>query len=826
MRHSVLPSVTLLALALGAIAGGLALAEPPTPGLLSPAAQFGVAAGLVALANLARFRVRIGADTVSVTWTEAALIVALYLAPAGWLPAATFVGAGVAWTLLSLFAERRAPIDVVETASGFTIAVALGAAVTSALTDPYGAAPSPATAGAATAGAVTYVVASAGVVALTLSLRRRASFWTVLVRVVQSKALMVVGNVLIGIVAVVILADDPQWLLFLPAALWLLQQTYGLRLLADDERRAWQEFARATGALNQLDERAVATAGATGALAIFGADQVEIDVVRADGRRRRYTADRNGVLREDDTAPPRPRPDDQTLTRTLTVGDAEVGELRVRLPRSVLPGPRERNALNAFGDTLGAALHDAATHRALLAMTARSSYEARHDPLTRLVNRSALLSQGDATLRDLPPEHPVALILLDLNDFREVNDILGHAAGDELLRATAERLAGLVRPGELLGRLGGDEFALLATALPVIADSEGGAPIPSALRRAREIIKGLASAPIEVAGIRMSVEASVGVVVANAGAADMTELLRRADIAMYQAKNAGAGVALYDSAYDASSTDQLALLAELREALATDDQLILALQPLVDLTTGEPTGVEALIRWQHPRRGWLNPSEFIGAVEGSELLAPFTRYVIDKALAVAAEWARHGLDVPISVNVSARNLLDPRLPNTVASLLRRHHVPPNRLILEITETVAMSDLDVIDEVLGSLREMGVRIAVDDFGTGFSSLSFLTRISVDELKVDRSFVGQMVESPQAAAIVRTTIELGRQLGLRVIAEGVETADQRAALVDLGCAAAQGYHFFKPVPADRIVGVLRSLLDTARAQVLPLRADGAS
>ncbi|HEU5111307.1 MAG TPA: GGDEF domain-containing phosphodiesterase, partial [Micromonosporaceae bacterium] len=323
------------------------------------------------------------------------------------------------------------------------------------------------------------------------------------------------------------------------------------------------------------------------------------------------------------------------------------------------------------------------------------------------------------------------------------------------------------------------------------------------------------------------VEASVGVVVASAGAADMTELLRRAEIAMYQAKDGGGSVAWYDSARDAASTDRLALLAELREALTVDDQLVLALQPAVDLATGEPTGVEALIRWRHPRRGALGPGEFVRAVEGSELVASFTRYVIDKALAAAADWARQGVPVPISVNVSARSLLDPRLPADVSELLRHHQVPPQRLVLEITETVVLSEMEVIDEVLSGLRSSGVQLAVDDFGTGFSSLTFLTRVNVDELKVDQAFVAKMVDSPEAAAIVRTTVELGRELGLRVVAEGVETADQRAALVALGCTAAQGYHFFRPMPADKVVTVLRSLLRDAQAKVvLPLRADGAS
>ena len=253
---------------------------------------------------------------------------------------------------------------------------------------------------------------------------------------------------------------------------------------------------------------------------------------------------------------------------------------------------------------------------------------------------------------------------------------------------------------------------------------------------------------------------------------------------------------------------------------------MLALQPAVDLVSGAPTGVEALVRWKHPRRGQLGPADFVRAVENSELLSAFTRYVIDKALTAAAEWAAHGLDVPVAVNLSARNLLDPRLPADVAELLRQHRMPAHRLIVEITETVVMSELEVVDEVLSGLRELGVGLSVDDFGTGYSSLTFLTRITVDELKVDRTFVRTMADSAQAAAIVRTTVYLARELGLRVVAEGVETADQRAALTALGCTAAQGFHFFRPMPAEKVVGVLQTLVANAQPRVIPLRADGAS
>ncbi|GAA4450866.1 hypothetical protein GCM10023170_037200 [Phytohabitans houttuyneae] len=819
--HIVVLAIALLA----AIAGLLMPVDVPDGGDLSPLARAGIAVGVMGLGQLARLRFRVGAGAVNVTWGEAAFIVGLYLAPAQWLPAATLVGTFLAWLLLTFLSDRRSPLEILHVAGSLTVAVAAGALATRAVADPLDARLTPVLAGALALGSLAYLLVTGWLAALTLSVRQARPAGGLFLRALRAKLLMFVGNVLIGLTVISMVERDLRWLLLLPPALWLLQQTYGHRLRADEERRLWSAFAAATRELSRLDERSVATAGVRGALSIFGAEAVEVDVLRADGTRRRYMGDASGTLAEADVREPLPEilPDEPGLVR-LTVAGATVGLLRVRFSRALEPGQREYTALSAYADALATALHDAATHQALAVLTDRSAYEAVHDPLTNLANRAAFLLKGDAALRQVVREVPVALLLLDLDRFKEVNDTLGHAAGDELLQGIAARLGGLSEPGELLARFDGDEFALLVTDLE-LPEGDRSSPMPQALRRARALVEHLA-APIEVAGVVMSVEASVGVVVAPAGSADVAELVRRAENAMYQAKEGGGSVAWYDSAKDEASTDRLALLAEVREALTVDDQLVLALQPAVDLGTGAPTGVEALIRWRHPRRGSLSPVDFVRAIEGSDLLAPFTRYVVDKALAVAAEWASEGLDVPISVNLSARSLLDPHLPADIAELLRRHRVPARRLVLEITETVVLSELEVIDEVLSALRDLGVQLSVDDFGTGYSSFTFLTRIPVNEVKIDRSFVRTMADAPTSAAIVNATVDLGHRLGLRVVAEGVETADQRAALAALGCSAAQGYHFFKPMPADKIVAVLRSLLDSAQAQVFPLRADGAS
>ncbi|MET0418635.1 MAG: GGDEF domain-containing phosphodiesterase, partial [Actinoplanes sp.] len=452
------------------------------------------------------------------------------------------------------------------------------------------------------------------------------------------------------------------------------------------------------------------------------------------------------------------------------------------------------------------------------------------DQLTGLLNRQTLVASGDLMLRALDRHRPVALLLLDVNDFREVNGTLGHRCGDEVLQLLAGRLTELTRDDELVARLGDDEFALLIPAIATLTDTaalvhEGPSALPMALRRAREAADHLGQ-PIEVAGVRLAVEVAVGVAVADAGRADLAELIRRASLALGQAKQQEVAVAPYASGQDAVSTDELALLAELQDALAADDQIVLQLQPAVDLINAAPTGVEALVRWQHPRRNQLSPNDFIRTVEHTGLLTPFTRRVLDLALSAASSWHAAGVDVPVSVNVSARSLLDPGFPAQVADALRRHRAPASRLVLEITESVAVSEEEIVDDVLAELRDSGVQLSLDDFGTGYSSLAIVTRAPFDEIKIDRSFVDNMIDSPAAEAVVRGAVELGARLDVRVVAEGVETTEQRAALIALGCPIAQGYHFCKPMPADRIVQALTQLAEAAPDNIRSLRADDAS
>ncbi len=788
------------AAAVSVVAAALLTARLDVSGgvLAAVAAGFGV----VALAQLARLRVRAGAGHATLAWGEAAMVVLCVNLPPATIPLVVLAGVAVSHAILRVVDARagraRTLRDLLYSVSALTVAGSL-ATVTTVLVTPVHDVPlTPRGIVALCAGALVYCVVAISLVAAAVATTRGGRPSAVAVELLRGKLLMVVGNIAVGLVVIWVCFTDALLLLLLPPVLWLLQQLYASRIGDREERRTWHEFAEATRDLNRLDVRGTADAGIEGARRLFGVTGARVRL--ADGTA--FGAAPSGTA----------------VVHALAVGPVAVGELELTgLGRL---RPRNQRMLDAFGDALAAALHDAITQDELRTMSERTTYDAVHDPLTGLFNRAALLSRGNAALRRRGPDDPVALLLLDVNDFKEVNNALGHAAGDEVLRVIAGRVAEAGNAGDLLARLGGDEFALLITDLDT-----GGADLAlaAAVERARKLGAQIA-VPMRVDGVLLSKEPSIGVVVAGAGEVDLTELLRRADIAMYQAKRAVQPVAWYDAGRDDASTDKLALLAELREALLVEEQLSVELQPAVSLGPGaqQITGVEALIRWKHPRRGPLTPGQFLPVVESSELMGPLTRWVLDRSIGLASSWRRAGLAVPVSVNISARSLLERQLPETIGDLLARHRLPAELLVLEITETVMLSKSPVIDDVLGRIRRLGVQLAVDDFGTGFSSFTVLTRLPVQEVKIDREFVAQMIDSPKAEAIVRATVELGHRLNLRVVAEGVENPDQRAALAALGCTAAQGFLFYPPLSAERLSAVLRERRQVQRRH---LRAEGA-
>jgi diguanylate cyclase (GGDEF)-like protein len=757
-----------------------------------------MAVAVAVLAQAGALRFRQSNRMVFLGWGEAALIIVAYLVPSGWVAATIGLGAFAGQCLYRLRTGTPFSLRILGNTANLTVAAAAATLTAHAVAGGGIVNLSPRTAAGLIAGALTYFVIS---VALINSGRDFG-------RLLRSKAPMVVGNITIGLTSVFLFRTDPRWLLVMPAVLILTYQAYVFRSRAGDERRLWRDFTEIARSLNQLDERSVAIAAVTGLQRLFMAAAAEVWVDRLGGTARGY----RGVSTIGDlevvelTGRPTEMAPQPHAVRALAIGGTRVGEVRVWMPAGSNLEARDHMAMSAVCEAIAAALHDAAAHRALRALSARSFHDAHHDVLTGIPNRGTLVSEGGAALRGRGPGEGAAMLLFGIDRFKEVNDTLGHIAGDDLLRVTATRLTAFAREGDLVARLSGDRFALLDSRV---------ASVEAALARAQELAEQLAT-PTEVAGVQLAVEVSIGVAVASSAEADIDELLRRADIAMDRAKRAGDVVAAYggDSTDAvAANPDRLSIVLELREAMRHDDQLHLDVQPAVDLETGTPIAVEALVRWDHPRRGPMAPAEFIDIVDSSDLVAAFTRFVIDRALSLTYQWAAEGVRLPISVNLSPRSLADASLPADVDALLKRHGVAPNMLVLEITEGAVVGGQAVVDEVLAALRALGVQLAVDDFGTGYSSLTFLTRVQVDEVKVDSSFVGAMGSSPAAAAIIRTAVDLGRQLGVRVVAEGVETAAQRRALRALGCAMAQGRHLVPPLRGEAATERLRELVASA-------------
>lgn len=417
----------------------------------------------------------------------------------------------------------------------------------------------------------------------------------------------------------------------------------------------------------------------------------------------------------------------------------------------------------------------------VLALTRR---EALTDELTGLANRRALLREL-AALCDDGATRRAALLLCDLDGFKEFNDTLGHEAGDELLREAGERIARAVGAEGRAARLGGDEFAVLAY------DAGAGEALTLAGRLRCEL-----SAPLPVAGIEVRVDASIGIALGPSHSRHAAGLLRRADVAMYEAKGSRTGVELYDAGRDLHSRERLVLAAELRAAVEAGD-LDVHFQPKVDVISGQVVGAEALVRWPHPERGLLYPDAFLPAAEQAGLMRPLTLIVLERALAACGRWTTAGRDLGVAVNLSASNLLDASLPEEVATLLEAYGVAPAQLTLEVTEGVILANPRRSGEVLAAVRALGVAVSLDDFGTGHSSLSHVKRLPVDELKIDRAFVKDLTADPTDRAIVAAIVRLAHSLGLTVTAEGVEDEAALQVLRGEGCDLAQGWLFSKPL-----------------------------
>ncbi|MCW2599705.1 MAG: hypothetical protein JWM02_1534 [Frankiales bacterium] len=436
--------------------------------------------------------------------------------------------------------------------------------------------------------------------------------------------------------------------------------------------------------------------------------------------------------------------------------------------------------------------------------------QAFHDSLTGLANRALFLDRvAHALGRANREAGPVALLFLDIDDFKVVNDSLGHPAGDELLVAVAERLKASTRPGDTVARLGGDEFALLL---------ESGRMPESAHVVARRVVEALTT-PIRIGTDDVSVRASIGIALGQPPDDGPDDLLRNADLAMYMAKQNGKGrFEMFRPAMHEEAVRRLETSADLRRGIE-GGQLEVFYQPIVDVHTATAIGAEALVRWHHPSRGLVGPVDFIPVAESTGLIVPLGKWVLTEACRQAQSWRRSGLtddSFYISINLSARQLQDPALLDDVAAALRDSGLPADAVVLEVTESAVIQDLDVAVARLQALKALGLRLAVDDFGTGYSSLSYLRNLPVDVVKIDKSFVDRITLDPEGAAMVRSVLDLSSALGLTSIAEGVEQDDQLALLDELGCDTVQGYLFARPMPSGQFADALTKLRTDAALQ----------
>ncbi|WP_406073738.1 putative bifunctional diguanylate cyclase/phosphodiesterase [Micromonospora sp. NBC_01638] len=762
------------------------LAHPPNS--VGDGATIVALAFMTALGTIIKAPIRIRSTTHAITWIEAAIVIGLAVAPPAWVLLATGVGVGIASAIMKL--------PSIKTAFGVSknILVAGGASATVLAVNwqwpPVGLMELIGLLGAI------YLVAALLDDLLAIPVIALATGTRISRQFLNNLDLRLAGfgvRFVVALCTLFILWADPRLLLAVPPLVLSLHLAYSARIRGRTEQQAWQRLARTTDALNVVDLDNVLTTAVTQAAELFSADEVEIEL--HDGGRS-VRGGTGGITFDGPTGTPTDV--DGTVVPTPLEGHdrtVDVGVLRLRFRGPVQLSEREQYTLRTFASALCTAVRNAQAYAELARVADEHAYAAAHDALTDLANRRHLLDEGTEQLSARHADGVTALVLIDLNHFKEVNDTLGHAAGDQVLVQVADRLRGAAQASDLVARLGGDEFAVLLRGLPAPA---------VAAHRAETLLAALHE-PFELDGMRISVEASGGISVAPSSGG-MAELLRRADVAMYQAKRAGQRISTYAPTRDTADLGRLTLGGDLPRAVA-DHEFIVNFQPIVDLGTGEVTSAEALARWHHPTHGMIDPLRFLEAVERSGLLPAFAEAILDQALIAAANWRDAGFDIPVAVNVSPRSLLDARFPGSVLARLRAHDLPPDRLVLELTETLTLSQLDVVDRVLSRLRDEGVRLALDDFGTGYSSLSLLSRIPVHELKIDRSFVTTMESSAEAAAVIRSTLDLGRSLDLAVVAEGVESEPQRRALWELGCVAGQGHLFARPMPAGTLLAAMQ-------------------
>ena len=773
-----------------AAAGLLVVALSPGVEVRTPlplALTVAVIGVLYVVADLSQFHVEVRGQALSVSISDLPLVLSLFLLDSAWLLVARLVPALIVFVL-----RRTSPPKAFFNLGLFTFEVALAMAMLNVLAPTRSLGP--------TTWLYTYlavvVVDLFGTVVVLAAMRVLGSQPKTRA-IAQSVGAVTLSGVLsttLALMAVVVLY----------ASSWGLVMLAALALIVAVAHRAYYRLLRNYKDLNRLFTFTQTVGSAQDAEAVVAQLQAQArELLSAESALLRRLPEKGSTAEESDDLVAAARPvvlprstRDPVLRRWLTqshLRDALLVPLRDKdeVVAMLQVGNREGAAGSFTADDLRL-LQTLVAHAQVLWQNGRLveklRYDAMHDSLTGLSNRALFNRELESLLEEALSG---VVLLLDLDRFKEVNDALGHPVGDKLLEKVASRLLAHVPPDAVVARLGGDEFAVLL---------KGERSPDEALATARAARAAL-TGPFEVAGTFLEVGASVGVAMVPGDGNDAATVLRRADLAMYEAKRSGAGVTHYAPVLDKSSTDRLELAGELRAALETE-QIVMHFQPKASLRTGRIVGFEALARWHHPDRGTVMPDVFIPLAEQTGLVGQLTHSALRQSLAGCREWLARTPGVGVAVNLSPRRLLEPGLASTVRELLREAGVPADLLTLEITESSVMAEPEASVRALNQLRELGVRLSIDDFGTGYSSLNYLQRLPVHEVKIDKSFILPMSRDKGAAAIVKTVVDLAHTLGLTVVAEGVEDEATRDVLVEVGCDVQQGYALNWPVAAAEV------------------------
>jgi diguanylate cyclase (GGDEF)-like protein len=767
------------------------------------------AAILVAMVgDMALVRIRRGGSQRSHNWRETALLIGFVLLPPGQL-----VFAMLAAEVLALVIHRMSVPKIAFNLGLVAVEATLGAVIVVGA-HPYHAQPfwhavyEPATLLVLLLASAVSPLASTLFVSVIVSAERSRGIRSCIVDAAPTAVAVWARNA--GAAVVLIAAADWSLALAVGAVVVLL----GVHFFSADrtairqERFAWHRLQEAIDQLRDVELNDLISDATAAAATMMRADAAEIQLYARTGYATVLRASDIEDAHTPDAAEGSPG---HSMDVALSTREGKIGELRLLFTQPVKLSDTENDCLTAFANALAVALANALKFDAIREDAYRRIRAAYVDPVTGVGNLMMLEEEARSTLPDSRDGNVAAVAVIGLNRFAEVNDLLGAHAADQMLRAVATRLSSVVRRCDVVARLHGAEYVLLLREL----QSEQAAEAQAELA-----VRALGTA-ITADGLDLTVDAHTGVACAPTDGPELDDLVRRARLAMYKARSEDVPVFRYRAELEPPALAQVELLRDLREALR-DRQLILHFQPKFSLRGGHPIAAEALVRWQHPQRGMIPPAEFIPLLERCGLVGDLTRYVLEGSIAECAEWHRLGLPLSVAVNLSARNLLDEDLPRFVLECLARHKLPTDRLICEITETAVFSRSPIAASVLDQLRAAGVELSLDDFCTGYSSLSLLRERTIDEIKIDRSFVADLGVEPRATQIVTTLIELAHRCDITVTAEGIETPEQQQLLTTLGCDHAQGYLLARPMPADAVrLFFVESLRD---APVTPLPRQG--